>query len=283
MEEKSTNSPYSNYEFEELLQDKANLVCFDCGRGPASWASVNNAIYLCMNCAGEHRSYGVSVSYIRSINIDKWNDTQINCMKVGGNRRLEELLTKFEVPRKTSPKILYSSKLLEYHRHQIKSDVNKGKQITPPSAEEALEPAVSVNVSNNVNTNSNFNASNSIYSVTSSGSNDFNGGNNQNQANFFSFSSFGSMLNSALETGKSVASNVTDKIKEMDLTNKIITTGTKGLEVMKDTGSKTFDVLKDTSSKVMEKGKEYGVSLKKIKNNFIIKNFSQLFLNYRLL
>lgn len=42
------------------------------GKRPAHWASINNGIFLCLNCAGEHRGYGVSISYIRSITIDTW-------------------------------------------------------------------------------------------------------------------------------------------------------------------------------------------------------------------
>ena len=32
---------YGHYEFEELLKNVENLNCFDCGRSPAQWASVN--------------------------------------------------------------------------------------------------------------------------------------------------------------------------------------------------------------------------------------------------
>jgi ADP-ribosylation factor GTPase-activating protein 1 len=71
---------YGHFAFEELLTDEENNSCFDCsklkfnkiGKIPAQWASVNNAIYLCLNCSGEHRGYGVSTSFMRSITIDTW-------------------------------------------------------------------------------------------------------------------------------------------------------------------------------------------------------------------
>ena len=46
---------YGHYEFEDLLKDEENKNCFDCGKHPAQWASVNNAVYLCLNCAGERK------------------------------------------------------------------------------------------------------------------------------------------------------------------------------------------------------------------------------------
>ena len=59
-------------------------MCFDCGKTPAQWASVNNGVYLCINCSGNHRGYGVNISYVRSLTLDKWNENQIGLMKVGG-------------------------------------------------------------------------------------------------------------------------------------------------------------------------------------------------------
>ena len=119
MKVNTANSTFSNDEFDVLMQDKLNTTCFDCGATPASWASVNNAIYLCLNCAGNHRGYGVNLSYIRSITIDTWNETQLNFMKLGGNRRLEELLNLFEVPRSTPSQVLFSSKLLDFFNCEI--------------------------------------------------------------------------------------------------------------------------------------------------------------------
>ena len=36
-----------------------NSKCFDCGGDHPSWVSVNNGIFLCLNCAGIHRGFGV--------------------------------------------------------------------------------------------------------------------------------------------------------------------------------------------------------------------------------
>jgi hypothetical protein len=110
---------YKHSDFTELLKDPENQKCFDCGYEQVAWASINNSIYLCLLCSGVHRSFGVSISSIRSLTIDDWNHNQISFMKVGGNRRLAELLQKYEVSRETLPHILYNSKLLAYHKRLV--------------------------------------------------------------------------------------------------------------------------------------------------------------------
>jgi ADP-ribosylation factor GTPase-activating protein 1 len=274
---KTANNSLSNEEFEILLQDKANTICFDCSKTPASWASVNNGIYLCLNCAGLHRGYGVNCSYIRSITIDTWNETQLKFMKLGGNKRLEDLLKVFEVPKSTDPEHLYRSKLLDYHRSQLKSEVSNGKILIPPRIEEALLPYSDFEQHKKENSS---NSTNNIYSVSSSSSEDFKPTDSSGPQGGF-LSSMGSFFKSAVDKTKNVAYNVSEKVKDSQITNKIVNTGSKavevlkdttykgvekikegtvkGVEVIKDTTYKGVEIIKDTSGKVIAKGYQVGV------------------------
>eukprot|EP00204_Picochlorum_oklahomense_P001514 CAMPEP_0118799712 /NCGR_PEP_ID=MMETSP1161-20130426/1843_1 /TAXON_ID=249345 /ORGANISM="Picochlorum oklahomensis, Strain CCMP2329" /LENGTH=684 /DNA_ID=CAMNT_0006727453 /DNA_START=170 /DNA_END=2224 /DNA_ORIENTATION=- len=73
-----------------LLQREENAVCADCGlSGPGArptWASINLGVFLCLRCAGLHRSLGVHVSQVRSCSLDSWHYNQLELMaRCGGN------------------------------------------------------------------------------------------------------------------------------------------------------------------------------------------------------
>ena len=75
----------SDLVFKQLQLELENQQCFDCGQAQPQWASVNNGIFICMNCAAMHRSMGVQISFVRSLsaqdpllpldaNLKKWSD-----------------------------------------------------------------------------------------------------------------------------------------------------------------------------------------------------------------
>ena len=98
-------------------QKEENSKCFDCNNSPANWICVNNGIYLCATCAGEHRSYGNIISNIKFLLLDELNEFQISLMKISGNLRLKNLLLNYNVDYQNYDNLyLFSSKLLEWYR-----------------------------------------------------------------------------------------------------------------------------------------------------------------------
>jgi stromal membrane-associated protein len=81
----------------ELLKLPENKECADCGAKGPKWASWSIGVFLCINCAGVHRSLGTHISKVRSATLDKWTDEQIDNMRNMGNGRAK-LIYEANVP-----------------------------------------------------------------------------------------------------------------------------------------------------------------------------------------
>lgn len=81
-----------------LLNEESNKYCADCGQKGmvtrpvpfrahavakgARWASWNLGVFLCIRCAGLHRNLGTHISRVKSVNLDKWTDEQVEVSPV---------------------------------------------------------------------------------------------------------------------------------------------------------------------------------------------------------
>ena len=80
--ERSRVSTLTQAQSEENLQRiKAFMgntpVCADCNTPNPEWASISLGIFLCIDCAGVHRSLGAHISKVRSISLDRWEKESV--------------------------------------------------------------------------------------------------------------------------------------------------------------------------------------------------------------
>ena len=160
-------------QLEELYTEESNSSCFDCDSKPAHWASISNGIFLCLDCSGEHRGYGIGVSFIRSVTMDQWTQEQVNIMKAGGNQRLRDFLTTYEMPENIDKKQIYCSKLMHYYRKQLKTESIGQIFMEPlPPKEEFWSQVNSDEESSSLFNNNKNNNNNSINQINNFAKND---------------------------------------------------------------------------------------------------------------
>ncbi|GAB5358436.1 hypothetical protein AAMO2058_000457200 [Amorphochlora amoebiformis] len=70
-----------------MLGRPENRYCVDCRAEGPTWASINLGIFLCLDCAGIHRSLGTHISKVRSVTMDTWLPEWVKFMSAVGNAR----------------------------------------------------------------------------------------------------------------------------------------------------------------------------------------------------
>jgi len=81
-----------------ILAKPENQVCFDCGSKAPKWSSPYLGIVICYECAAKHRSYGAGISFVRSVDLDKWNRKQLKSLELTGNAYTKQRFNDLGVP-----------------------------------------------------------------------------------------------------------------------------------------------------------------------------------------
>ena len=246
---------YSHPDIPEILSLPGNSYCCDCNSEKPKWSSLNNGIFLCLKCAGMHRSLGVDISTVRSLQIDSWTDKQIYFLSKGGNNKFKQNLSEFNIDPNTQIDSKYKSKAADYYRKILKNEVEKSTnkdykeiEIIKPSLEEGKELIDIKKGQEEVNNSKVIGQYNE-----------------QKKEEEGFLSAFGSFLNSVKQTAGDVAGKITKEFDELKIGDKLKDAGDTVVGYAKESGSyikdKTQQVLNNEYVQGITKTAESGINL----------------------
>ena len=236
---------YSHPDIPEILSLPGNSNCCDCNTEKPKWASLNNGIFLCLKCAGVHRSLGVDISTIRSLQIDSWSDKQILYISKGGNDKFKKNLSDYQIPLESTIELKYKSKASDYYRKFLKNEVEKTsnkdykeEEIIKPNLEEGkeiLDIKKGQSEVNNTNVIGKYNEP-------------------KKEEGFLSV--FGSFLNSVKQTAGDVAGKITKEIDNLKIKDKLKEAGDTVVDYAKAGGN----FIKDKSQQALNSDFVQGIT-----------------------
>eukprot|EP00605_Chrysophyceae_sp_TOSAG23-4_P000753 GSChrysophyteH1.ASY1.ANO1.842.1 assembled CDS len=98
--EAHTTDPEVKMRLDEfVLTGDGNQECADCSAPHPTWASVNNGSIICTACSGVHRSLGVHISFVQSLNMDYWSSEDLDAFIARGpNAVVNNTSLEYHVP-----------------------------------------------------------------------------------------------------------------------------------------------------------------------------------------
>ena len=95
-------------------KDYENKTCVHCKSPMPTFASINNAIIICQQCAEKHKTLGYNISYVRELK-DEWDPYLLSFFEMGGNSRFIRFSRKYELD-DMPIEDKFRTNILEYYR-----------------------------------------------------------------------------------------------------------------------------------------------------------------------
>ena len=82
-------------------------------------SSLNNGVVICINCAEFHKSFGSSISFVKSLTNENWTDDEVMYIQIAGNKRFFALMSEYNIQTGQSIDYKYSIIAADYYRKLV--------------------------------------------------------------------------------------------------------------------------------------------------------------------
>ena len=127
---------FPNPEISQIMSIDRNQQCVDCLAPNPQFTSLNNAVFLCENCANAHRALGTNISLVKSLTNDQFTEDEVNLLRIGGNFRFNTLIKEYGITSDQNKEFKYHLKIADYYRKLLAAELNK---VNNPSEYEQLQ------------------------------------------------------------------------------------------------------------------------------------------------
>ena len=149
--------PYKGNQFIKLIEDKLNddlnNYCVECGNENPEYISINNGVFICIECIPNHLKFPKNISRILKNDKNSLTLNEIQCLLCGGNKALLDFINN-EYPKLSElpPNILYRTQAMVYYRQHLQYLIKGGIPPIKPSVKYAYKIS---NFLNNIHENYN--------------------------------------------------------------------------------------------------------------------------------